>query len=68
MIPKERAALHFWNAASFYRRAPYRDRSNAITVLQHVSDTGTGIVRERARELLRTIHGTGSSEEPTRED
>lgn len=45
----------FWCAAYFYRRAPDRDRSLAVRVLEQVNLTATGKVQFRADALLREI-------------
>lgn len=56
MTFRSNATLKFWNAAHFYRRAPHRDRSIAVKVLQHVASTATGRVQSRAAELLKDIN------------
>lgn len=54
----------FWCAAYFYRRAPDRDTSMAVKVLEHVATTTTGAVRDRAETMLREIYGTDDTEPP----
>lgn len=48
-------ARNFWNAARYYRRAPHRDRSIAVKVLEHVAQTSTGRVQSRAATMLKDI-------------
>lgn len=45
----------FWCAAYFYRRAPDRDRSIAIKVLEQVTVTPAGKVQSRAATMLKDI-------------
>ena len=49
-------AKQFWSAAYFIRRAPHRDRSNAIKVLEHLHVNATGAIQNRADKLLVEIH------------
>lgn len=49
-------ARQFWSAAYFYRRAPDRDRSTAIKVLEMISTTTTGIVQSRAADIMKEIN------------
>lgn len=54
-------ARKFWCAAYFYRRAdPARNRSIAVKVLEQVTTTASGTVKDRAASLLREIN-----EQPT---
>ena len=54
MPPIELAALKFWNAASFHRRAPDRDQANAMKVLRSLALDRTlpGAIRKRASEII----------------
>ncbi len=45
----------YWCAAFFLRRATDRNRSVALTVLEHVIDTGDDKLSERADQLLKEI-------------
>lgn len=49
-------AKQFWSAAFFYRRAPDRDRTTAIKVLEFLSTTTTGIVQSRAAEIMKDVN------------
>jgi hypothetical protein len=52
-------ARKFWNAALFIRRAPDRDLGLALKVLEQLSRTTTGKVRNRTETLLKDMaHGT----------
>lgn len=51
----------FWSAAFFLRRAPDRNRSIPIKVLEQVARTTTGRVHDRAITLLKDIN----DDEPT---
>lgn len=46
----------FWSASFFYRRAPERNQSITIKVLEQVARTTTGLVHDRATALLKDIN------------
>ena len=48
----------FWNAASYYRRAPHRDQAIAVRVLEDLTRNSSGRPQMRAAQLLRQINGT----------
>ena len=64
MPPIELAVLKFWNAASFHRRAPDRDQTNAMKVLRSLALDRTlpGAIRKRASEII--IKGYTNEPEP----
>lgn len=55
MQPLELAALKFWNAANFHRRAPDRDQTNARKVLIEAAACRFGPIRKRAIAILKEI-------------
>ena len=60
--PLSESAQLFWSAVWFIRRGPERDKADAVKVLRHVHDTTTGIIHDRADELLKGIdNGTVAS-------
>ena len=63
MPPLDLAALQFWNAAKFHRRAPGRDQTNARKVLIQLSASGPANIRERAITILKEI---ASHDQPAR--
>lgn len=58
-------ARKFWSAAYFYRRAPDRDRTNAVKVLLAISIATTGPVQRRAATLMKEIED-GTDNHPPR--
>lgn len=49
---------NFWSAATYLRRAPDRDPTVAVKVLQQVARVTSGRVQARAANLLKEIpHG-----------
>lgn len=55
MMGLELAALQFWNAAKFSRRAPDRDQSSAIRILYHLTKTAPQQIKIRALQTLKEI-------------
>lgn len=53
--PLSEKARQFWSAVWFIRRGPDRDRAEAVKILRHVHDTSTGMIHDRAEELLKGI-------------
>jgi len=48
-------ARSYWYAATFYRRATQRDRSNAIKILRSLTRSPYGRVAAHARALTKEI-------------
>lgn len=49
-------AKQFWSAAYFVRRAPERDHSIAVKVLENLYLNAPGPIQDRADKLLVEIH------------
>lgn len=56
-------AKQFWSAAYFIRRAPDRDPSTAIKILEHLHVNAAKPISDRADEILVEIHN-GTDKQP----
>lgn len=55
MPPLDLAALQFWNAATFHRRAPDRDQANARGILIKLAASTFPAIRARSITILKEI-------------
>lgn len=53
--PLDEQARDFWSAAYYYRRARDRDTSTAVKILRRIHETATGLIHDRAEEILKGI-------------